>query len=134
MDIALWDIKGKHFNAPVWELLGGKCRDRLRLHLMNDSETPEGMYSVAKEAVEEGFTALKIAPLVGGFQDMALDRLVRMAKDLVAAAREGGGPDLDLIVEVGRKLTPLTAVTLAEALGEFNLYFQLCHPGIHQGR
>ena len=123
VDMALWDIKGKHFNVPVWELLGGNCRDKLRLHLMDGSGTPEGMFRVAKEAVEEGFTALKFDPLAGDYQDMAVDRLVRTARDLTAAAREGGGPDLDLIIEVHRKLTPLTAVTLAEALGEFNLYF-----------
>ena len=34
VDIALWDIKGKHFGAPVWELLGGNCRDKIRLHLI----------------------------------------------------------------------------------------------------
>ena len=123
VDMALWDIKGKHFNVPVWELLGGNCRDKLRLHLMDSSGTPEGMFRVAKEAVEEGFTALKFDPLVGDYQNMAVDRLVRTARDLTAAAREGGGPDLDLIIEVHRKLTPLTAVTLAEALSEFNLYF-----------
>ena len=54
---------------------------------------------------------------------MAVDRLVKTARDLTAAAREGGGPDLDLIIEIHRKLTPLTAVTVAEALNEFNLYF-----------
>ena len=123
VDLALWDIKGKYFEVPAWELLGGKCRDKLRLHLMQDSETPEGMLAVAKSAVEEGFTALKIAPLIEGFQDMAVDRMVKTVRDLTAAAREGGGPDLDLIIEVNRKLTPLTAVTLAEALAEFNLYF-----------
>jgi galactonate dehydratase len=66
---------------------------------------------------------LKFDPLVGGYQDMALDRLVKTARDLVAAAREGGGPDLDLIVEVHRKLTPMNSIVLAEALTPFNLYF-----------
>ena len=123
VDIALWDIKGKHFGVPVWELLGGNCRDKIRLHLLGGAGTPEAMVGAAKEAVEEGFTAMKFDPLPGGYQDMAVDRLIRTARDLTAAAREGGGPDLDLIVEVHRKLTPLTAVSLADALAEFNLYF-----------
>ena len=123
VDIALWDIKGKHFGAPVWELLGGHCRDKIRLHLLGGGSTPETMAAAAREAVEEGFTALKFDPLVGGYQDMAVDRLIKTARDLTAAAREAGGPDLDLIVELHRKLTPLTAVSLAEALAEFNLYF-----------
>jgi galactonate dehydratase len=123
VDIALWDLKGKHFQAPVWELLGGNCRDQIRLHLMAGGGTPESMHQVAKEAVAEGFTALKFDPVVGNYQDMATDRLVKTARDLVAAAREGGGPDLDLIVEVHRKLTPLVSQTLAQALAPFNLYF-----------
>ncbi len=123
VDIALWDIKGKHFGVPVWELLGGNCRDKIRLHLMAGGSTPETMFQTAKDAVEEGFTALKFDPVVGGYQDMGLDRLVKTARDLVAAAREGGGPDLDLIVEVHRKLTPMNGIVLAEALTPFNLYF-----------
>jgi galactonate dehydratase len=54
---------------------------------------------------------------------MATDRLITTARDLVAAAREAGGPDLDLIIEVHRKLTPLTGLALAEALAPFNLLF-----------
>ncbi len=123
VDIALWDIKGKHFGAPVWELLGGNCRDKIRLHLLGGGSTPETMFQAAKAAVEEGFTALKFDPVVSGYQDMGLDRLVKTARDLVAAAREGGGPDLDLIVEVHRKLTPMNGIVLAETLAPFNLYF-----------
>ena len=123
IDIALWDIKGKHFGVPIWELLGGNCRDKIRLHLLGGGGTPETMYEAAKAAVEEGFTALKFDPLVGNFQDMAVDRLVKTARDLVAAAREGGGPDLDLIVEVHRKLTPMNSIVLESALAPFNLYF-----------
>ena len=123
VDIALWDIKGKHFGAPIWELLGGNCRDKIRLHLLGGGSTPETMYDAAKAAVAEGFTALKFDPVVGGFQDMTVDRLVKTARDIVAAAREGGGPDLDLIVEVHRKLTPMNGIVLESALAPFNLYF-----------
>ena len=123
VDIALWDIKGKHFGVPIWELLGGNCRDKIRLHLLGGGSTPETMFDAAKAAVEEGFTALKFDPVVGGFQDMTVDRLVKTARDIVAAAREGGGPDLDLIVEVHRKLTPMNSIVLESALAPFNLYF-----------
>ena len=123
VDIALWDIKGKHLGVPIWELLGGNCRDKIRLHLLGGGSTPETMYEAAKAAVEEGFTALKFDPVVGNFQDMGVDRLVKTARDLVAAAREGGGPDLDLIVEVHRKLTPMNSILLESALAPFNLYF-----------
>ena len=123
VDIALWDIKGKHLGAPVWDLMGGRCRDKIRLHLLGGGGTPEEMTAAAKKAVDDGFTALKFDPVVGGYQDMAVDRLIRTARDITAAARQAGGPDLDLIIEVHRKLTPLTSVALAEALAEFNPLF-----------
>lgn len=123
VDIALWDIKAKHFGAPIWELLGGNCRDKIRLHLLAGGSTPETMRKTVKAAVEEGFTAIKFDPLPDGYQDMGLSRLILTARELVAAAREAGGPDLDLIVEVHRKLTPMTATALADALAEFHLYF-----------
>ena len=48
IDIALWDIKGKHLQAPIWELLGGRCRDRIRLHLlMGSGDTPDQTLRIA---------------------------------------------------------------------------------------
>jgi len=123
VDIALWDIKGKHFDAPVWELLGGNCRDKIRLHLLAGGPTPEKMYDVAKAAKEEGFTALKFDPLPGGYQNQTQARLIKTAVDITAAAREACGPDVDLIIEVHRKLTPMVGIALGEALKQFELLF-----------
>ena len=123
IDIALWDIKGKHFGVPVWELLGGNCRDKIRLHLLADQPTPGAMRQAAKEAVAEGFTAIKFDPLLDGYQDMTQDQMIKSVCEIVAAAREGGGAELDLIAEVHRKLTPMNSIALAEALTEYNLYF-----------
>ena len=123
IDIALWDIKGKYFEVPVWELLGGRCRDKIRLCLMAGGSTPEAMAETARDAVAEGFTALKFDPIISLHPDSGLDRIVKNAVSLVGAAREAGGPDLDLVVEIHRKLTPLTSIAVAEALAPFNLYF-----------
>lgn len=123
IDIALHDIKGKHLDVPVWELLGGNCRDKIRLHLLAGGPTPEKMYEVAKAAGEEGFTALKFDPIPGGYQNQTQARLIKTAVDITAAAREACGPDMDLIIEVHRKLTPMVAVALGEALKQFELYF-----------
>jgi len=123
IDIALHDIKGKHLGVPVWELLGGNCRDKIRLHLLAGGPTPEKMYEVAKAAGEEGFTALKFDPIPGGYQNQTQARLIKTAVDITAAAREACGPDMDLIIEVHRKLTPMVAVALGEALKQFELYF-----------
>ena len=123
VDIALWDLKGQRLQAPIWQLLGGKCRDKVRLHLLMGGSTPEEVHARAKEAAAEGFTAIKFDPLPAGFQDMTLEGLVGAAVDRVAAAREAVGRDVDLIVEIHRKLTPLTAMPVCVALAQFNPLF-----------
>jgi galactonate dehydratase len=124
IDIALWDIKGKHLQAPIWELLGGRCRDRIRLHLlMGSGDTPDQTLRIARSAAEEGFTAVKLDPLPSGYQDMTQARLVATARDHVAATREGAGKDVDVIVELHRKLTPMVAIALTESLAEFQPLF-----------
>jgi galactonate dehydratase len=123
IDIALWDIKGKHYGAPVWDLLGGKVREKVRLHLLLKGGTPDEIRSYAKIAVDEGFTALKFDPLQSGYQDQTLARLIEGARDMAAAAREVVGLDCDLIFELHRKLTPMQGVAVAEALAEFRPLF-----------
>ena len=123
VDIALWDIKGKHFQAPVWQLLGGRVRDRIRLHLLMGGKDPEDARKRASEARDEGFTAVKLDPLPDDFHSMTLSRLISDTRDMVAAVREGAGLDVDVILEIHRKLTPMTSIALAEALVEFRPMF-----------
>ena len=123
VDIALWDIKGQHYQAPIWDLLGGRCRDRVRLHLLMGGGAPDEVAAKARQAAEEGFTAIKFDPLPAGFQDLTLEALVTAAVDQVAAAREVVKGDVDIIVELHRKLTPLQALPLIEALAPLRPLF-----------
>ena len=129
IDIALWDIKGKYFETPIWNLLGGKFRNKVRLHLLlgiiygNSKSKNEGLYESAKKAVKDGFTALKIDPLPDNYYDLSLDQLIKETIATVAALREGAGSEVDIILEIHRKLTPMTSVHLAEAIKEFNPMF-----------
>ena len=132
VDIALWDIKGKVMEAPVWQLLGGKVRDKIRLHLLmggirpgaaDQGTTPEGLRLNSRDAAEEGYTAIKTDPLPDGFQSMTLSRLIHDTRENVAAMREGAGLDVDIILENHRKLTPMNAIALAEQLIEFTPLF-----------
>ena len=123
VDIALWDLKGQRLQAPIWELLGGRCRDKVRLHLLMGGGTPEEVHAKAREAAAEGFTAIKFDPLPAGFQDMTLDGVVGAAVDRVAAARQAVGRDVDVIVELHRKLTPLQALPVCVALAQFQPLF-----------
>jgi len=119
IDIALWDIKGKHFGAPVWELLGGRYRDKVRLHLLLDGADPDEIAKNARAAADDGFTALKYDPIQAGFEDHSMARLIEGAREMAAAGREAVGLDVDLIFELHRKLTPAQSVAVVGALAPF---------------
>lgn len=123
VDIALWDIKAKHFEVPVWELLGGRYRDRVRLHLLIDGSTPQAIARAARAAADAGFSAIKFDPFPSGYQDMTLAALIEGVRDMAAAAREAVKLDVDLIFELHRKLRLTDAVAVAEALVEFRPLF-----------
>jgi galactonate dehydratase len=123
IDLALWDLKGKHFGVPVWQLLGGKTRDKVRLHLIVGGTTTTELVTNAREAVDLGFTAVKISPLVLGYQDLTFSRLTSSVIETVGAVREAVGDDADIILEFNRRLTPLQAVPLLQALLPFRLLF-----------
>jgi galactonate dehydratase len=123
VDIALWDIKGQILQAPIWELLGGKYRDRVRLHLLMGGATPEEIQANARAAADEGFTAIKFDPIPDGFGDFTQDALVRGVVARVAAARQAVKSEVDIILELHRKLTPLQALPVVAAVAEFNPLF-----------
>ena len=123
IDLALWDIKGKALQVPVWELLGGRTRDRIRLHVLVGGRTPDDISSSVNWAVGEGFTAVKFDPLVHGYEDLPFSQLINSACAMATAAREAGGDELDLIFELHRKLEPTKAVVLCNALAEFRPLF-----------
>jgi len=123
IDQALWDIKGKHLGVPVWELLGGKSRDKVRLYLLMGGDTPESAAANARAAVDDGFTAIKFDPIPHGFGDMTLHALVAGVEANVEAARDAVGGRADVILELHRKLTPLHAIPVAEAVRRFQPLF-----------
>ncbi|HWE63550.1 MAG TPA: mandelate racemase/muconate lactonizing enzyme family protein [Chloroflexota bacterium] len=123
VDIALWDIKGQQLQAPIWELLGGRCRDKIRLHLLMGGDQPEDIASNAKAAIADGFTAIKFDPIPAGFENMTLERLIAGVVARVAAAREAVGSSADLILELHRKLTPLQAIPVAAAITPYHPLF-----------
>ena len=86
VDNALWDIKGKALQVPVWELLGGRSRDKVRLHALIGGANPGELAKSVRWALDEGYTAIKFDPLVAGYQDMSMAKLVASACEMAAAA------------------------------------------------
>ncbi|MBP7336702.1 mandelate racemase/muconate lactonizing enzyme family protein [Niveispirillum sp.] len=123
IDQALWDIKGKALGVPVWQLLGGKVRDRVRAILLVEGPSRDDLVAKAVAARDEGFTALKIKPFLEGWGRLGHARALRDVVANVAAVREAIGWDIDLAVEVHRNLTPDQAVTFADAVRPLMLYF-----------
>jgi galactonate dehydratase len=133
IDEALWDIKGKALGVPVYELLGGRCWDQLRVYAngwYRRAVTPEEYAQAALKVVEDGYTAMKFDPFAitpdGKWQypKRALDReRANLAYDRVKAVREAIGPNVDILVEVHGNLGTTSAIQMGKRLEELDTFF-----------
>ena len=123
VDSALWDVKARALEVPVFELLGGRSRDKVRLHALIGGAGPDELASSVRKALDQGFTAVKFDPLVSGYEDQPMAKLVGSACAMAAAAREAGGSELDIIFELHRKLDPAKSVVVANELAGFHPLF-----------
>jgi L-alanine-DL-glutamate epimerase-like enolase superfamily enzyme len=150
IDSALWDIRGKVLNAPVWQLLGGKLRDRLRLYWSHCGsvratrwerlgvprvETTDDLRALAEEVKARGFTAIKtnLFALKDRPDARPLDYHTtehpghlpattrRNAEAIVGTFREALGPDIDIALDVAFRFKLGGAIKLAQALEPYNL-------------
>ena len=123
---ALWDVVGKDLGVPVHRLLGGACRDRVRVYAngwSGGAETPEALADAAEAVVSAGFDALKFDPVPGPWRTH-VDRAVEdRAVENVRAVREAVGPDVDVLVEMHRRLAPMHAVRIADRIEPFDPFW-----------
>jgi galactonate dehydratase len=127
IDCALWDIKGKAAGLPVYALLGGPTRERIRLYVHLTKYGPEELAEEAAQRVEEGYTAVRFYPLgrFGGeeFGNASYTGIARMVEERVKAVREAVGPDVDIMIDVVNRLLPTEALLAARACAPYGLYF-----------
>lgn len=145
IDIALWDIKGKYFNAPVWQLLGGKTNKELRTYASQiqfnwGAEidklamiTPEDYYNVTKNAMNDGYNAIKVDPL--WFNDNQENpgswkttgpleyRVLETGYQRIKAIREAGGEDLDIIIELHSLTDSISASQFAQKCEDLRIFY-----------
>ena len=122
IDQALWDIKGKYFNAPVYELMGGACRDRMRVYSWVGGDRPTDVGAAAKERKDGGFTAVKMNA-TEELQYIDSYEKVDQVLERVAAIRESCGKYFGIAVDFhGRVHRPMAKV-LAKKLEEFDPMF-----------
>ena len=125
---AMWDIKGKYYNCPVYEMLGGKCRDKIRMytHIKRagvPAEFPiKDMLEIADERLAKGYTALKysIIPPI-----KAVDNPENIEKHIerFALVREKIGNGVDLAIDFHGRVSPAMANILIEKLNPYNPMF-----------
>lgn len=121
---ALWDLKGKSLGVPVYELVGGLVRDRVRLytHTRFGGEGPEEFAAAAGRAVAAGFGAVKFDPLglsLGQLDGPAL----RGAVERVRVTRQAVGPDREILIEGHGRLSADAAIRFAEAVAQYEPFF-----------
>jgi len=149
IDSALWDIRGKVLNAPVWQLLGGKLRDELRLYWSHCGsvranrgerlgvpkvETTDDLRKLAAEVRERGYTALKTnlfplkdrpdadpTALANAYSGEISGPALRNAETVVGTFREELGPDVGIALDVAFRFKLAGAIKLARAMEPFDL-------------
>jgi galactonate dehydratase len=129
IDIALWDIAGKYYGVPVYQLLGGKTRDKARVYFHVYGKTTEELVQGCIDAKNQGFTAIgHLTPFldlprgaVAPFESNA--QMINRAIDRVRQYREAVGDEVDLCIEIHRRLSPADAIVLANGIEQFRPYF-----------
>ena len=128
IDIALWDIKGQALGQPINALLGGPMRTKARAYAHIKSPTAEGLVELAKLRRAQGFTAVgHVNPFLDEDRETAYFRAharkIDDAVAVVAGLRAAVGPDMDLCLEIHRRLTPAEARTFAAEIASFRPLF-----------
>ena len=125
IEIAMWDIVGKTVEQPIYNLIGGPVRPHIRVYANGWGQgSPDDKAQEAAELVEKrGFNALKFDPFPGPWREYPnRDELVEAA-DTVGKVREAVGPEVELLVEVHRRLAPVHAINAAKQMEKYNPYW-----------
>lgn len=122
IDQALWDIKGKYYNAPIYQLLGGACRDSIRVYSWIGGDRPSDVGQAAKEAVSTGFSAIKM----NGTEELQyIDTYSKIDETIerVASVRESVGKDVGIGIDFHGRVHKPMAKILAKELEPYRPMF-----------
>lgn len=122
IEMACWDIFGKSVGLPVYQLLGGAVRDRIKAYAngwYTVERTATDFHAAAKRVIEKGYRALKFDPFGAGFYEIDREERVRVI-GLVEAVRDAVGPTTEILIEMHGRFNPITAIELARELERFN--------------
>ncbi len=128
IDIALWDIAGKHLGVPVYQLLGGRTRDKARVYYHVFGDSTEKLIAGCVEAKKRGFTAVgHLTPFLDEPREKRYFKThaqrMNDAIETVRRYREALGDEVDLCIEIHRQLTPAEAIVLGRGIEPYRPYF-----------
>ena len=133
IDIALWDIKGKRFEVPIYELLSGKTRDKVRCYMhvgmynpnsKSKHGTTDALVEDALSATKKGFTAVRFSPYSDEFfMHKSFTEWASESVKNVGAIRETVGDSVDVCVEIHRQMSPAEGISLGKQLEQFSPFF-----------
>lgn len=121
IEIACWDIVGQALGQPVYKLLGGAVRDRIKAYAngwYTVERTPTEFHAAAKRVVEKGYRALKFDPFGAGFYELEHAERIQVL-ELVEAVRDAVGPETEILIEMHGRFNPVTAIEMARELERF---------------
>jgi mannonate dehydratase len=137
VDMALWDIKGKLANMPVYQLLGGKCREAAAVYVHADGRDPQEVTENAQKFIDEGYRYVRVQ--MGGYGGAAAGKVrpegaldgayfdprayMRNMLNMIGYVRSKLGDEIELLHDIHERLTPIDAVNFAKAVEQFNLFF-----------
>jgi galactonate dehydratase len=121
IEMACWDIIGQALGQPVYKLLGGAVRNKIKAYAngwYTVERTPQEFHNAARQAIAQGYRALKLDPFGTGFYELErAEKLYSIA--LVEAVRDAVGPDVEIMIEMHGRFNPVTAVEMARELEAF---------------
>jgi galactonate dehydratase len=123
LDVALWDILARSVDLPVYQLLGGKCRDKVKVFANVVGNTLDERAESAIHSVEKGFVSLRTTPFFPGWAQQSASKAIKSAVEIVRAIREAVGDEIDLGLEIHRNLAPDEAIILAGELAPYRIYY-----------
>jgi len=139
IDQALWDISARLYDIPAYVMLGGAVRDRLRMYdhlgggdssVVYGPASVDGFAAAARQAVDDGFTALKILAVPSG-SGLPGRADIEGAAALMKAVRDAVGPSIDIMVDLHGRTTAAGALAYGDALAAYDPWFfeEPCQPG-----
>jgi len=125
IDHALWDLKGRALNTPTYQLLGGRCRDRIQVYQNPGGRTPQETLDNALALRERyGFKAFKTNPLPPDDHLLSWPKTLRLVEEKMALLRDGLGEDIEIALDPHAKiLEPSRAVDVCNTVAPFHPLF-----------